>query len=105
MTSEDSPSSVTQLEDRAIVVDPADNVATAIVPLAAGLTLAVANSALTLAEAIPAGFKFALTRIPKGQAVTKYGEMMARATVDIAAGEMVHVHNAESCRGRGDRRT
>ncbi len=32
----------------------------------------------------------------------KYGQVIGRATADIAVGEHVHVHNIESTRGRGD---
>jgi altronate dehydratase small subunit len=40
--------------------------------------------------------------IGKGDDVVKYGEIIGRATADIAKGEHVHVHNIESLRGRGD---
>ena len=36
-------------------------------------------------------------------AVRKYGEIIGLATKDIQQGEYVHVHNIESCRGRGDK--
>ena len=35
--------------------------------------------------------------------IVKYGEIIGRATQDIAVGQHVHVHNLESCRGRGDK--
>lgn len=45
---------------------------------------------------IPAGHKFALRDIPKGEYVIKYGEIIGRATSDIKKGEWVHTHNVKS---------
>ncbi|MBQ3020304.1 MAG: altronate dehydratase [Clostridia bacterium] len=45
---------------------------------------------------IPAGHKFALREIAKGEYVIKYGEIIGRATQDIACGEWVHTHNVKS---------
>ena len=47
-------------------------------------------------EQIPAGHKYALCDIPKGEYVIKYGEIIGRATQDIKAGEWVHTHNVKS---------
>lgn len=47
-------------------------------------------------EAIPAGHKYALKHIGKGEAVIKYGEIIGRATQDIQEGEWVHTHNVRS---------
>ena len=47
-------------------------------------------------ENIPAGHKYALRPIAKGEYVIKYGEIIGRATQDIQAGEWVHTHNVES---------
>ena len=52
---------------------------------------------------IPAGHKFAIQPIRKGEKVFKYGEVIGLATQDIQMGQYVHVHNIESCRGRGDK--
>jgi len=57
---------------------------------------------VTLTNDIPYGHKIALTDIPKGEAIVKYGEQIGIATTDIRAGQHVHVHNVESTRGRGD---
>ncbi|MBQ8374213.1 MAG: altronate dehydratase [Clostridia bacterium] len=45
---------------------------------------------------IPAGHKYALKAIKKGEYVIKYGEIIGRATADISAGEWVHTHNVRS---------
>lgn len=47
-------------------------------------------------EKIPVGHKFALCNIKKGEYVIKYGEVIGRATADIAKGEWVHSHNMRS---------
>ena len=47
-------------------------------------------------ETVPAGHKYALRSIGKGEAVIKYGEIIGRATRDIAEGEWVHTHNIRS---------
>ena len=47
-------------------------------------------------EKIPAGHKYALRPIACGETVIKYGEIIGRATQDIAAGEWVHTHNVKS---------
>lgn len=45
---------------------------------------------------IPAGHKLALTDIPAGERVVKYGHAIGRATRDVHAGEWVHTHNLRS---------
>lgn len=47
-------------------------------------------------EQIPAGHKYALYDIKKGEYVIKYGEIIGRATQDIVKGEWVHTHNVKS---------
>ncbi|MBR5388239.1 MAG: UxaA family hydrolase, partial [Clostridia bacterium] len=45
---------------------------------------------------IPAGHKFALKDIKKGEYVVKYGEIIGKATADIKEAEWVHTHNVKS---------
>lgn len=45
---------------------------------------------------IPAGHKIALSDIPQGGAVIKYGQVIGRATKPIPAGAWVHSHNLGS---------
>ena len=51
---------------------------------------------LTAEGNIPAGHKFALKDISKGEYVIKYGEIIGKATSDIKKGEWVHTHNVKS---------
>lgn len=87
-----------------IVIDGKDNVATAVRDLPAGSVIQLSVSGgkrqVKLVQAIPFGHKFALKRIPKGEAVVKYGEVIGVATEDIQVGGHVHVHNVRSNRGR-----
>ena len=47
-------------------------------------------------DQIPAGHKYALCDIKKGEFVVKYGSVIGRATTDIKTGEWVHTHNVKS---------
>ncbi len=87
-----------------LVLDARDNVAVALESLEAGSRARVAGGALELRDAVPMGHKVALRAIAAGEQVLKYGAVIGRATVDIAQGAHVHVHNLEGLRGRGDRR-
>ncbi|MDR1603596.1 MAG: UxaA family hydrolase [Gracilibacteraceae bacterium] len=95
------------MNHRAVVIHPADNVATAVADLSAGENVSCfvgrEVSACLLQDDIPLGHKFALTPLRVGEAVIKYGETIGAATAPIKVGTHVHVHNVESRRGRGDR--
>ncbi|MFC0211154.1 UxaA family hydrolase [Paenibacillus chartarius] len=90
----------------ALVMDGRDHVATALRDMQSGETIRyLLNGSLetvTLADPIPFGHKVAITAVPAGADVRKYGEVIGRATADIQAGQHVHVHNIEGIRGRGD---
>ncbi|MBW2637970.1 MAG: UxaA family hydrolase [Deltaproteobacteria bacterium] len=53
-------------------------------------------------EDIPFGFKIAIQDIKRNDIVYKYGEPIGIASMDIKKGTMVHVHNMEGLRARGD---
>lgn len=82
----------------AIIVNEHDNVATALQNLSAGSEV----NGITLLEDISQGHKFATRPIAKGEPVLKYASHIGLATVDIQAGQWVHIHNIEGERGRGD---
>jgi altronate dehydratase small subunit len=86
--------------DKAIVMDPKDDVATALTDLTAGDTVTVAldgvEDELVLCEDIAFGHKLALHDIPAGQEILKYGLPIGKALQPIQAGEWVHVHNCRS---------
>lgn len=91
---------------KAIAIDPKDNVATLLTDVKAGAAVKIQLGEdafeLSAGEDMPFGHKFALTGIRQGEDVVKYGEVIGRASMDIEAGQLVHVHNVESLRGRGD---
>ncbi len=79
-------------------LNAADTVGIALRPLSAG------EQALgvVLQSDIPLGHKFAVTAMAKGEAVIKYGQIMAVATADIASGDHVHSHNAAMSESHSD---
>lgn len=93
---------------KGLAIKSVDNVATVLDDVSCGDRILVkfADSASVLTiesrENIPFGFKVALKDIQKGEYVIKYGEVIGRATEFIGEGYLVHVHNVEGLRGRGD---
>jgi (2R)-sulfolactate sulfo-lyase subunit alpha len=49
-------------------------------------------------EDIPLGHKIALKDVREGEKVIEYGEVIGKATKNIATGDHVHVHNLKSLR-------
>lgn len=88
------------------VVEPADNVATALRDIESGETVTVAvgetERTIEMNDDVGFGHKLALELLSAGETVTKYGTSIGNTSTDIAAGEWVHVHNVESNYGRGD---
>ena len=75
-------------------MDARDNVAVVTADAKAGDAVDLADGTeVRAAEAIPRGGKVALTAIPAGEMVIRYGEEIGLATEDIAAGRHVHTHN------------
>jgi altronate dehydratase small subunit len=91
---------------RALIMHPKDNVATTVEEIQPGDPVQASRGGevrnLTAVEAIPFGFKIALEEIPQGAIIMKYGETIGKAGRLIARGALVHVHNLEGTRARGD---
>jgi altronate hydrolase len=66
-----------------------DTVAVALRPLAAGEEVA----GVRISGPVPQGHKVALTDLPAGSVVTKYGQPIGRASAAIGPGDHVHSHN------------
>src|SRR6266436_437718 len=81
------------LIDKAIVIDPRDNIAVAKVSIGMGTVLRLNGSKLSIAQTVSPGHKIALKPISKGEAILRYGEVIGAATQNIAQGSTVHVHN------------
>ncbi|WP_134684356.1 UxaA family hydrolase [Brevibacillus migulae] len=94
-------------ESPAIVMHEKDNVCTLIRPVQAGEELIIdvqgQPHTVLIRQDTPFGHKIAIRSIQAGEHIYKYGESIGMASVDIQAGEHVHVHNLEGIRGRGDR--
>lgn len=78
-------------EKTALKLHPGDNVAIVLVNIEAGTSLSPYNIAAQ--TQIPRGHKAALCAIREGENVVKYGQIIGRASTDIARGAHVHVHN------------
>ena len=89
--------------NKVLRMDPIDNLATCLVPIAKGTEVEVDGIRVTALEDIPQYHKIALCDIARGDVVYKYGQVIGLASRDIAAGAYAHTHNVESTRGRGDR--
>jgi len=94
------------VKQKAIILSPKDNVATALADLKAGdiLELEVGGQkrVIRLGADVPFGHKLSLSRIDADSPVIKYGEVIGISTAPIEPGAYVHIHNVVSARGRGD---
>ena len=92
---------------KVFVIDQADNVGTAVVAAIengeeVGTNGRVSDVVVKSNSDIPYGHKIALRDVAKGETIFKYGLSIGYASQDIRAGDLVHIHNVESNRGRGD---
>jgi altronate hydrolase len=78
---------------RAIRLDPRDNVAVVTTDVESGDLIDADGVRVRAAEPVPRGGKVALTAIPFGEPVLRYGEEIGLATAAIAPGQHVHTHN------------
>ena len=83
-----------------IKINPSDNVAVALVPLAKGTVVKLDDITLTLTEDIMQGHKFSLKNLKPGDSIIKYGNPIGHATAEIPAGSWIHTHNLKT--GLGD---
>ena len=99
MESKPEPTSF-ETKINALLISPVDDVATVIVELTGGdRAVFLKNGELIqipVVGAIPQYHKLAVRDIHKEEPIRKYGEIMGRATRDIAQGSHVHDHNMAS---------
>src|SRR6478609_638824 len=74
-----------------IRLHPNDDVVIARAQLVGGTTLM--DEKVTVVGLVPPGHKIATRRVPKGQPVKRYDQIIGFASRDIAPGEHVHLHN------------
>ncbi len=88
---------------KALILNEADNVATAITPLERNevvvLTAGKDQVELKVRDPIPFGHKFAISEIADEGFVVKYGHNIGAATSPIKTGQHVHIHNIKTLRG------
>ena len=79
-----------------IRIHQSDTVLVALKELPQGMMITFEDSTFALKEPIPAAHKFACKSIAKGSAIIKYGNVIGKATKDIALGSHIHIHNVET---------
>ncbi len=84
---------ITLQDTPALRLHPGDDVAIALVPLAASRRIDVTGQSVRLAADVAAGHKLALRAVAPGQPVRRYGQVIGFATRPIAPGDHVHTHN------------
>ena len=88
------------MKNVAILLNPIDNVATALRDLKSGEAITVildeTSYSVILREDVAFGHKYALRDIDSGSDILKYGLPIGKALQDIRAGDWVHVHNCRS---------
>ena len=81
---------------KCIKIHNTDSVVVAVEALKSGETVTVDGTNITLISDIPAGHKFALKDINKGENIIKYAYPIGHAKCDIKRGEHIHTHNTKS---------
>jgi altronate hydrolase len=79
-----------------IIINPRDNVAVALRDLKKGETLSLPDGKeLSVLSDIPYSHKIALTDVPEGADVIKYGECIGETKTFVHKGDWVHTHNLD----------
>lgn len=85
-----------------ILIDVEDNVVTTLEHVKKGkkVTAAGLDIDVVAKEDIINGHKVAIANIDEGDVIVKYGKKIGIAISNILAGELVHIHNIRSDRGK-----
>lgn len=86
----------TLTDPRLLLLSPGDNVFVLRGTIAEGEIIAVAGSQVRVPAQLGLGHKIAAEPIAAGNLVIKYGAPIGSASVDIATGDHVHLHNIRS---------
>ncbi len=84
------------IDPRLVQIAATDNICVAAATIAAGETVKLGGTQITLDATIALGHKLAIRPIAAGETVLKYGAPIGSATVAIAIGTHVHTHNLQS---------
>ena len=96
MNKKDRTASPMQTDSRLILLNPKDNVLGVARPIRAGEKLIIEGEAVVLDQHAGMGFKIARHDIANGTPILKYAAKIGVASMDIAKGQLVHVHNLRS---------
>lgn len=88
-----------ELLDVAVHLSKVDEIAVAKTTLAAGSELRTDGRVIRVRQLVPTGHKVAVRRVPRGQPVRRYGQVIGFATRDVEPGEHVHSHNLAVAEG------
>jgi hypothetical protein len=83
-------------DSRLLLLSSEDNILVLRATIDAGETITVSGVPVTIAQRIVMGHKLARRPISAGDLIVKYGVPIGTATLDIAVGEHVHLHNVRS---------
>ncbi len=83
-------------ERRLLRLHPDDDCLVAAVSLRAGEAVEVEGTLVELGADLPVGHKVAAHALAAGRPVRKCGAIIGRTTVDVTAGEHLHLHNLRS---------
>jgi len=93
-------------QEKIIILNPKDNVGIIKKDVSQGEKIIIDKeefqNLIEVKDNIPYRFKIALKNIDTGENIIKSGEIIGKAKEEIKKGKMVHVHNIEGLRGRGD---
>jgi hypothetical protein len=81
---------------RLLLLDPRDNVFTAVETLEKGTALLIGGERVEIPAVLPIGHKVARCHVLAGDKILKYGVSIGSATREIQPGEHVHTHNLQS---------
>ena len=81
------------MSNRALQLDPLDNVLIALQNLKHGESVPFAGTSYVLASDVPAKHKFATTDFAAGDAVRMYGVIVGKAVEPIRKGELLSTRN------------
>lgn len=89
-------------QNNSILIDNNDNVVTTFKFIEKGMKVRAIGleTEIITTENIINGHKVAIIDIKKGEYIVKYGKNVGVALTDIYVGDLVHIHNIRSNRGK-----
>ncbi len=84
------------IDPRLIILNDHDTVAVVRCAIDAGEKVQIGDAVVTLMQAVTMGHKLARASMQAGDKVLKYGVPIGSATMAIAIGDHVHLHNMKS---------